>query len=249
MAADRPTYIARGRYEAPKHWMNFGKGERLSQFDRYVFFTPAPLYIHGQFDDRPLVDFLAQTKKVAHFMHHLFDKPIFEGLDTPNGNKDWNRALWAMEADAWPEFESFMLAVTPFDLARRSVWRVGAQDLDVLDPLWASKHAVVAADAPVARVVALGVDGTEGQIGFQAPADPRVGRPALRRWPPQPKTIAFAKLLFAGMNPALAIDPPVVLPERGVDRLRVRDISEFSAPKQAEYRQAIADALKWKDLK
>ena len=239
MATDRPSYVTQQRVEAPKYRMGLERLRRLSDVtDRYCFFTPALLYLYGRFNDQPLVDFLADYKKPVHLMHALFDHPIFGGLETPDGNADWNRALWAIAREALPAFEAYILSVTMHDTPHHLVFRIGAQDLWLPDPLAVDRRGIL--ERPLCITV-FGVDSNARVIAFDPSGK---GLPVLRSWPPQPRTVQFAKLMFAGNNPTSAIDPPMLLPTKGADPLRVLDISTLPAVKQDEYRKAIADSLK-----
>src|SRR4051812_19370615 len=120
-----------------KHWMEFGAAGSLAPFVvQYQFFTPALLYVYGRFNDRPIFDFAAQYAGSFRVYHRLFDHEIFRGMETPDGDPAWNRALWAIERSAWPAFEQWMLSITFSDAATRTVIRVGSQDVSAADPLF-----------------------------------------------------------------------------------------------------------------
>lgn len=218
-------------HRAVKYRIDFGEAEQLGVFSQYRFFTPALLYLFGCMTDEPLLQFMEEQPHCKYF-HYRFKQPIFNGLDASNGDHEWNYVLWAMDADLYPLFENFMLATVTVDRQLKRVYKVGAQDLLLPDPLYMDKQKLILEDAPLLPVVVLGVDGSHAVVTVrQRPY--KFGQlvlPKLRVFAAQPQTKAFAAAFFVDK---------LVKPE-----LRLREISELSADKQTE---VLKDIERYKD--
>ena len=179
--------------------MGFKSADRMTEFTRkWHFFTPAIPYLWGRFTDEPLVQFLSEYSKPAHFLTYKFQQPIFTGLSAPNGDVDWNFALWGLENEAWPEFEAFMLSLAfmGFD---NSVTRFGVNTVNVFDPLWLDKGGLALQDSPRLDIEVFGIDSTAGAIYI--PAGKCYTYPAVKRTLPQARTVDFAEAIRVGNNP------------------------------------------------
>jgi hypothetical protein len=193
---------------APKYQMRFGNADRLSQFEEYQFFTPALLYIYGRFNDRPLLDFMQETKQEVRLMHRLFNQPIFRGFHTPDGNTDWCRALWAVERTIWDAFENFMLSVVMSEASAGCVYGAGSQDVQIVDPLAIDRSVIISVPVPALDIVVFGVDGSNCCVAVDHGPATLMCPPTVRIHPPQLPMQRYAAALFSGDNPVLAKEQP-----------------------------------------
>jgi hypothetical protein len=191
-----------GKVQVPKYEIRFGRAERLSDFaEEYQFFTPALLYLHGRFSDEPFAQFIDEYAPCLQLMHRQFQRPVFRGLTTPDGDEAWNHVLWAVEKPVWEELENFLLSVVMMDSPFNWVARVGAQDLTILDPLAADRSAIIPNNLALIDIVALGVDGNKICVAMDPGTNPLMDPPKIKYHAPQPETVAFGNALFAGQNP------------------------------------------------
>jgi hypothetical protein len=193
--------IARiGGQVAPKFEMKFGAASGLHEFgDQYQFFSPALLYIFGRFDDGPLLQFMAEKAPDLRIMFHRFARRLFKGMVTPDGDENWNYALWAMESSIWPVFENYLLSFAITDSEHQCVFKVGAQDLTIADPLTVDRRVVLPPALPSIDVVVLGVDSNKYAVAMKA-QDDLMQHPEVEFHPPQPPTVDFANALFKGQQ-------------------------------------------------
>ena len=189
--------------DAPKYPMTFGKAERLGVFENYRFFTPALLYLYGRFTDAPLVQFLDEHPD-ARFLHYRFDRPLFTGLDTPDTDNEWNYVLWAIEVEHWEALDNWLLSVTMVDEPGMAVYRVGANDLVIMDPLVADKSPVLPPQLPTIEITYYGVNGSEVCCFIEA--SDIITPPRKKFSQPQGYMKAFAAALFSGGNPVQAAE-------------------------------------------
>jgi len=189
----------------PKYEFRTGRAATLGEMTgEFAFFTPAVLYLAGGFTDAPLADFCRDNPGVR-FFHKKFDRPIFSGLSTPDGDRDWDSVLWAVRAAFARPLVDFLVSLTLLDDQARSVWGVGLQTLSVVDPLAADNALLYSRLLPPLTVKAFGVNGSRFRAGF-VPAPRPTLPPVLRRFGPDPKMQQFAAKLYAGENP-MAADP------------------------------------------
>lgn len=79
----------------------------------FIFFTPAVLYlIQAMQGDLPWADFNREFNVDATFYHHRFRSAIFTGLDTRDGDKDWNHVLWAVRPHIWAVLAGYATTLT-----------------------------------------------------------------------------------------------------------------------------------------
>lgn len=188
----------------PKYEMKFSAASGLHEFsERYKFFSPAPLYIYGRFDDGPIMQFMVEEEPDLHIMFHRFACPIFSGLTTPDGDVNWNFVLWGMDAETWPAFENYLLSFVITDTEHQCVFNIGAQDITIADPLTVDKQVILQPMFPSIDIVVFGVDSNKYAVAME-PCDDLMTPPKVKFHPPQPGTAAFANALFSGVAPAAA---------------------------------------------
>ena len=189
-----------------KYRMDFGNADRLSAFGGYRFFTPAILYRFGGITDNVWVQLMAELGRDVTLMFRKFDQPLFRGLETPNGDHDWNHALWAVKVEDWDIVENYLISVTFMDQESRRLHKIGAQDVRIVDPLNFDRRRVIHADSPFMDVVVFGINGNLGRIAFQLQDRLDVERPKVHRFPPDPKVVRFADALFGKLDPTQAVN-------------------------------------------
>lgn len=128
----------------PKIRLNIGADvERLGQFeDRFVFFTPALLYLYGGFNDKFLSAFRAEQNREIPFYFTSFDRPLFRGLrNTLSGWGGWNHILWAIDREWFNKFDHHLLTqlVQP---APGTVCRYVRVDYAIKDPVYRDRATI-----------------------------------------------------------------------------------------------------------
>ena len=189
-------YTLDAHVQVTKRPFRFGATVRtLAPFlEQYQFCTVAPLYLWGGLHDRVLVDFISTYGRSVEFYHHKFNLPIFRGLTAPNGDTAWNHVLWAIERVHWEPFEQHMLSAMLTDTPKQTIYRYGAQDLAVVDPLYLERQVVYGPVLPGIPIVALGVLSNRYQAAFDVLNGP--GLPELRFYVPDERCKMYAQAVF-----------------------------------------------------
>lgn len=191
-----PSVDPHGRLH--KHELRVGEARSLADLQgEYVFFTPAVPYLLRVLDDGPLCDMMWELRTEVPFFYKKFTLPLFRRLDAPDGDADWNYALWALRHEHWDYFLDFYCSVAVRDHARHCLHRVAAQRVLIADPL-ASRSLT---PFPPVEVTAFGLNGSSFIAAFEQWPDPRLRPPTLRFYPPDEGTRVFARALGAGLNP------------------------------------------------
>lgn len=224
--------------------MGFGQAEGLGAFtEAYRFFSPALPYLYGRFTDRFLVQFLAEMSGQIDFLHHRFERSLFAGMESPDGDGAWNSVLWALDVSVYPDFEKFLLSVAVSDPARGSLYRVGVQDVEIVDPLWHDHAAVLSPHPPTIPVTVFGVNSNRGAMAVDwAPGQPWT-RPRVCRYPADAKTCLFTRVLFGAEDLAKAMDVITPAMPAATKPLvwRTQDMENLSPEKRAEYQRILDD--------
>jgi hypothetical protein len=186
---------------ARKEPLKFGTASRLSDLSTLSFFTPALLYVHGGYDDGPLLRFMEDMDDEVFIGHYRFNSAIFTGFETSDGDKDWNHVLWAVHRHIWPAFESYMISVAVIHHKFRVVCRAGAQDITIADPLFVETQTIIPPTLPTADIVVLGVNGSHKVVAIDPDYQLTGGKPAARIFPPSAEMLKFASAVFANENP------------------------------------------------
>lgn len=185
----------------PKRELAVGRAESLSVMtEEYTFFTPAILYIHGCFWDGLLLDFIHQVRQEVDFFFRRFPQPIFGGLETEDGDADWNYALWAIRPEFWAPLAGFLCGVTLTQVSSSEVIRYGEQELDICDPLALERSGFYRPNLPRLRIGVLGINGSQFRAAL-TPAPNSVSLPHLDFHPPALEIVRFAAALKSGSNP------------------------------------------------
>lgn len=186
--------------EAPKLWMNFENADRLSYFkDDWVFFSPALLYLFGHFHDAPLLEFLnLEEARGAVIGHHRFRKPIFLNMLNDRSDDAWNYVLWGVPRPYFRVLDDVVLSTCMYDPNLKSVCRVGAQDIEIIDPLFADHNPGVlfGQDVPKLSITVYAVDGAARCFAV----DPNAPVPPVKALPPTTRAQRIRQALKRGIS-------------------------------------------------
>lgn len=212
-----------------KYPLPIGKADSLKVLRRdYEFFTPAILYRFGLITDAPLIDFLEEYRKPVKFFFHRFSSALWSGLELPNGDQDWNHALWALNREHWLPFLDFTLSMAVTMADRDMSFNIALQTLSILDPLSIERKGM-ALDFDLVDIYALGAKGSEFSIGFVR-SNPSAywEAPAVRRLAASSRMKIFHAAKASGKNPVAAQQNYSILtaaerPENAVDPVKRRE--------------------------
>lgn len=194
-----PPVDVQGRLRKRK--LPLGNAESLTAMSQdYSFFTPGPAFLYGLLSDGTLIDYVNEMGEDVPFFVYKFNKPVFEGLHTPNGDADWNHVLFAVPQEFWESFSGFMCSVVMSIRAQGTVIRWGLQELLVLDPLCVDKTVVLDANMKRLTIGAFCPYGNQYKSYFE-PGEPEDTPPRFRLHPPDDAMEVFSKAHFAGRNP------------------------------------------------
>lgn len=191
--------VSLGEPVVPKRLLPVGRAKSLAELaGEFAFFTPAVLYLHAGMTDEPLGDFRHQCGQPVDVYHFRFPHQLFAGLTAPNGDREWNFALWAVPAPAWPAFRDFYLSIVMLDPVARTAAQVAYTDVEVADSLALANG--VWDRPPAVPVAAFGIDGSEAQLAVRPSADVLRRPPRLVRLPPTERMRRLAAA-YAGAKP------------------------------------------------
>lgn len=196
----RPVLDENGYIE--KTELKVGQARNLRGFDdEFAFFTPAILYLHGGFRDAPLADLSYMTGVNVRFYYRKFAKPIFRGLDSQTGDKDWNYALWAVRREHWQLLSDWLVSITLTYSEVGEVAGIGEQQFTVIDPLAAERTMIYHGGLPTLAVSAFGINGSKFRAYFKPGENPMLDLPRLVFDAPAEDMQVFADALYSGKNP------------------------------------------------
>ena len=210
---DYLTYQIDDRFDGrvvDKYQAEFGNAKDLQQIQReWRFFTPALLYLFGRFDDEPIARFYDEIREVMPIAYHRFDRALFSGMRTPLGNSDWDHVLWAVPAERWDQFEQYLISLLVVDHNSKTTYGVGAQDVEIFDPVFADKNSLLPLIIPMIRVVVLGVNGSRSCIAMDTAQKDAMECPKVKSYPPEDHAKKRAAAVFRGANPTAVNDNEV----------------------------------------
>jgi hypothetical protein len=165
-----------------------------------AFFTPAILFLKIGMHNGPFADFQAEIGKDVPFYHHRFNSQIFKGLESPNGNQEWNHVLFALPSEHSDAFLRFMDSIVMMKENGSGnqplTVRVGLQALQIEDPLMHDKAVILPPVIPSIDITVLGADTNIGMLYMEP------GTPAqLCAGSPSPRMQKFARDMVNGKNP------------------------------------------------
>lgn len=206
LAYKGPTCDPLGRVR--KYPLRTGSAESLAALQReYRFFTPAILYRLAVINDQPLADLMWELGRDVPVYFKKFPWRLFRGLELPDGDADWNHVLWAVRADTdWGPLADFYCSLAVRNHERDETYRVGLQEVEVVDPLALERHGLAGAAPATVVVSAFGVSATRFLAAFRAEGDPLMDPPRLCEWPPEATQQVFSAALLRGDNPHRAVE-------------------------------------------
>lgn len=185
-----------------KYELKTGAARSLAELlGDWAFFTPAALYLHGRFRDAPLADFIYMVAPDCRFYYKKFRHQIFRGLETRNGDPDWNFVLWAVERRHMEQFAAWMVSLTLTYADDKSVAGVGEQQFQIVDPLAAERAAMWHPGVGTIPVTTFGLNGSRFKAGFVAGDSKLLDPPTLGFFTPDDAMREFRKALYEGENP------------------------------------------------
>lgn len=166
-------------FRVPKYKIKFEKADRLSVIEGYTWYTPAALYLWGQFSDVNLSDIVRQDD--IKIFWYQFNKPIFKHFDL-GSDKGWNYTLWAARDDQWRKLIDRVLEAIQFDIPNKVLYQYALQTLTICDPLFADSKSVLPVDYPQIDIHAFAVLSNICQFAFDAKAKSKI--PGMVRFKP-----------------------------------------------------------------
>lgn len=197
-----PVLDARGFIK--KYPLPVGQAKTFQSFEKdYAFFTPAILYLHGNFNDTPLLDLCCLTGTNIKFYFYKSNVRIFQRLEAKsNGNADWNFVLWAVAREHWKAVSDFLVSITLSYSESREVAGIGEQNFQILDPLAVSYAKLVNGNIPLMSIAAFGLNTNNFRAYFTT--DANFSPPTLTFGQPVTDMQVFADALYNGANPVNA---------------------------------------------
>lgn len=183
----RPRRISKKRVE-------FRGVRTLKSVERYVFYSPAMLYLWGRFSDTPLTDILSRVD--VPILWHRFEKPLFRGL-VSGLDASWNHVLWACPRDRWEEFSFAVIETAQVDTKRHVVYTYAVQEVTIYDPI-SIDNAVIFRPNETDRIQVqiFAVVTNKHQIAFSPTTKPHE-LPIATRFRPEGEFVRIADEFFA----------------------------------------------------
>ena len=174
--------------------------------DEYAFFTPALMYLYGAFYDGPLIDFMHEIREQVPLYYRRFRRPLFRGLETADGNTDWNHALWVVRREHYQRLSDFIMTLTFMFREEERIICFGEQDLTIFDPLAADRCTVWRENMPTLSVRAFGINSNTFRAAFIIPLRGVIQRnvmdtPKVQFLAGDPLMSIYAKASIDGRNP------------------------------------------------
>lgn len=182
----------------PKEELDLGgRGSLAGLSGELAFFTPGIAYVHGG-----LTDFLwfELSRELGHDVPLYFwrgGSQLVAGLELPDGDDDWNFALWAAPRMYWPVVLDFVASVVFYDRRRDTACGFGVQELLLQDVLACPGQPLDRRSMPVVVATGFGVNGSDRRVAFDPP-DARKGVPRAGRFGPAPDMVRFARATAKG---------------------------------------------------
>lgn len=139
--------VVRGQWRM-EPWTRTTRHSWQEHADRFVLFTTAAAHLLGGLDEAFLDDCSRNSNREIVVYHRLFPFPLFEGLEAPNGDRDWNHALMIARKEDWPFVEEIVTTIRVGDPDSGSVTRYELPTVSVPDPWVLEKRGSTADDVP-----------------------------------------------------------------------------------------------------
>lgn len=183
----------------------------------WTFFNHGALFAYAGFQDPqedPLNDWFNSKQPQPLYLKQAFERPIFEGLDTPayNGPRSrpttWNHMICGVETEYWEEVRHFLAGVVSHDQRKKELYQTFYGELEVLDPGYVERYGLLHLNLPKIKVTVFCIDAGHARWEFRLPENP-IGCPYVMELPPRPSVVEIARAFFAGDHTPLAnkLDP------------------------------------------
>ena len=180
----------------PKKRVVFSNVRSLAAVEKYVWYTPALVYLWGRFSDTPLTDIVQRVGSPV--LWYRFDKPFFEGLEAGQ-DTSWNHILWGCPRESWDKFVDAVLETAQFDLSRRILYTYALQETQIYDPLTVDRDRLFVPDrTPRIKVGVFAVCTNKFQIAMSPNA--QLHKPKPIRLEPDKTVKRLALQFFATGN-------------------------------------------------
>lgn len=149
-------------FRVPKYKIAFERAGKLSDIQGYVWYTPAAIYLWGQYSEVNLADLVRQHN--SKIFWYTFDKPIFSGFG--HYGDAWNHTLWAASVEDWENIVNTVLETVQFDIPSKRLYQYALQKLKIYDPLSMDTRKVLTPATPCVDISAFAVLSNEKQFAF-----------------------------------------------------------------------------------
>lgn len=173
----------------------------LKELDKeFAFYTPALVYTDIRLNGvDPYADFLNDRDGEVDSISIKFNMQIFDGMEV-GSDGEWNHVLFGIDRSAWPDLAAFMGRIGFVDRDYNIVYRIRMQELDIPDPLFFDRAAVLPDKCPMVTIAAFVLDTSEGCTYLSTPKVV-LERPAVVRTKNAfDDTVSFAKELLSGSS-------------------------------------------------
>lgn len=148
----------------------------------YEFYSDALLYLGVRLGPiNPWADFLQAKGQDIQRISLNFGKPIFQGLNAPNGDRAWNHVLYGMPKEHWEKFLAFMGSLAFHDRELDLLTRLREQRIIVADPLYFEKAVILPDRCPTVAITAFVLDTNKGSTYFKTGDHPLLDLPRVVR--------------------------------------------------------------------
>jgi hypothetical protein len=141
--------------------------------DEYAWFSLGLLYKYVRLMGRdPWGDFVDEMGRQDTYQLTLkFTRAVFDGMEV-GPDPDWNHVLWAMPRDEWDEYREWMGRLSFVDRDMNTVTRLRTQDINIMDPIYVDRCAVLPLDIPTVPVTVFALDTNQGCVFLSPSASP-----------------------------------------------------------------------------
>jgi hypothetical protein len=174
--------------------------------DEYAWFSLGPLYKYVRLMGRdPWGDFIDETGRDESYQLTLrFTKPVFVGLEIGQ-DESWNHVLWAMKRDEWEEYCEWMGRLSFVDRDINMVTRLRTQEINIVDPIYLDRCAVLPLDVPTVPVTVFALDTNQGCVFVSHSSSPFAPPHVVETGEVLPDTRAWAQAILTDVaDPYLA---------------------------------------------
>jgi hypothetical protein len=183
-------------FRVPKFKIEFSKANGISDVPGYSWYTPAALYLWGQFSETTLSDIV--SKKNLSIFWYQFEQPIFQYFQS-GSDKSWNHTLWAVKDSEKSALVDGILESVQFDIPNKLIYQYAMQSFNIADPLTVDKEKFVGPSTKKVEIMAFAVLSNQGQYAFNLRSS-KPGLPGMSKFKPDNLHVSAASRLFSIPN-------------------------------------------------